>query len=188
MATMLEGFHQIASPAILTIVARRNGEPESAVLKGFTTAMTAMAATIASRSRDRGFLKDLMVVAGETAKAPDALTAIGCVVAVAPSVDTATASGRWLSRLFGHELPSVIDRVAFYAGIRRSSAVSILSAVAPLVLTYFGRLMRKEHVTISDLAMRLRKERAHAVASLPRDFDLLHLTAISGETQPRHRA
>jgi hypothetical protein len=56
------------------------------------------------------------------------------------------------------------------------------------VLTYFGRLMRKEHVTISDLAMRLRKERAHAVASLPRDFDLLHLTAVSGETQPRHRA
>ena len=189
---MLEGFREIASPAIIALVARRNRETESAVLKGFKTAISAMAATIASRSDDHGFMKDLIVVAGETAKAPDPLTAIGCVPSCSSDINTAPASGRWLSRLFNRELPSVIDGIAATADLRRTSAVSILSVVAPLVLTHVGRLMRKDHLHASGLTARLHREQAHFLAALPREFARMESfgpgigRARTPHTRPRH--
>jgi uncharacterized protein DUF937 len=167
---MLEGFRKIPPPAILSLVARRNREAETAALKAFAISTSAIAATMASRADDHGFIKDLMTVATDTARAPDPLTAIGSLASCPLSVDTATASGRWLSRLFDHELPSVIERIATDAGVRRSSAVSILSVVAPLVLTHVGRLMRRDNLHASGLSARLRRDEPQFRADLPRDF------------------
>ena len=182
---MLQGFRKIPTPAILSLVARRNLESEATVLNAFSIATSAIGATMASRSGDHGFIKDLMSVASETARAPDALTAIGCVASYSTTVDTATTAGRWLSRLFDHDLPWVIDRIAVDAGVRRSSAVSILSAVAPLVLSHVGRLMRGENLHASGVSARLRRDEPQFLAALPREFVALNYSgAHAGQVRP----
>jgi flagellar motor protein MotB len=92
------------------------------------------------------------------------------------SDETALASGSgiggWLSGLWsGGGLSAITNAVARYAGVRASSASSLLSLGGPLVLGYLGRLMRSDNLDASKLAQRLQAERGNLTAALPAGFN-----------------
>ena len=69
----------------------------------------------------------------------------------AMSDDTALESGSgiggWLSGLWsGGSASAITNAIARYAGVRASSASSLLSLGGPLVLGYLGRLMRSDNL------------------------------------------
>jgi len=161
MASMLENIQGLLTPAILSRVTGQTGESESAVMKGFGAAIPAIAAMIANRSDDRGFMKQVADLATRTAADPDAIT---------PAAATTTEG--WLSSLFGNNLSGLTGSVARYAGIRGSTATSVLSIGASLVLTYLGRRMRSDSLSATELAEQLRGQRSQLAAALPAGFEV----------------
>jgi OmpA-OmpF porin, OOP family len=172
MASMLDSFRELASPAILAILTRQTNESESAIARGFSAAIPAIAATIANRSDDHDFMKNLTDLASRSAADPDPLKGIGRIASAATGIDTTTPTGNWLSSLFGQNLSGMVDNLASYAGIRGSSAGSILSVCAPLVLGYLGRLMRSENLSTAALADRLRGQRNQLASAVPLGFEM----------------
>ena len=172
MASMLDSFRELATPAILSIVTRQTNESESAVTRAFGAAIPAIAATIANRSDDHDFMKSLTDVATRAAADSDPLKGIGRIASAATGLDTTTPTGSWLSGLFGQNLSGMIDNLANYAGIRGSSAGSILSVCAPLVLGYLGRLMRSENLSTAALTDRLRAQRNQLASAVPLGFEM----------------
>ena len=171
MASMLDSLRELASPAILSILTRQTNEPESAISRAFSAAIPAMAATIANRSDDQGFMKELTDLATRTASDPDPLKTITRIASSgATGIDTTTPTGGFLSSLFGHNLSGMVDSLSNYAGIRGSSAASILSVAAPLVIGYIGRMMRSDNLTTAGLADRLRGHRNQLASAVPLGF------------------
>jgi OmpA-OmpF porin, OOP family len=172
MASMLDSFRELASPAILSIVTRQTGESESAIARGFSAAIPALAATIANRSDDHDFMKNLTDLASKAASDPDPLKGISRIASAATGIDTTTPTGGWLSSLFGSNLSGMIDSLGNYAGIRGSSAASILSVCAPLILGYLGRMMRSENLSTAALGERLRAQRNQLASAVPLGFEM----------------
>ena len=57
MATIIDGLRDLVSPAILSALSRQTGESESAVSRGLSAAIPAIASTVAGRADDQGFVK-----------------------------------------------------------------------------------------------------------------------------------
>jgi outer membrane protein OmpA-like peptidoglycan-associated protein len=169
---MLDSLRELASPAILSILTRQTNEPESAIARGFGAAIPAMAATIANRSDDHNFMKELTDLATSAATDSDPLKGVSRIASSTTGIDTTTPTGGFLSNLFGHNLSGMVDSIANYAGVRGSSAASILSVCAPLVLGYIGRLMRSENLTTAGLADRLRGQRNQLASAVPLGFEM----------------
>lgn len=173
MASMLDSLRELASPAILSIVTRQTNESESAVSRAFSAAIPAIAATIANRCDDGSFMKEIADLASRTASDPDPLKTVTRIASQGgTAVDTATPTGGFLSSLFGHNLASMGDSLANYAGLRSSSASTILSVAAPLVLGYLGRMMRSDNLTTAGLADRLRGMRNQLASAVPIGFEM----------------
>jgi OmpA-OmpF porin, OOP family len=190
MATMIDSLRDLVSPAILSALSRQTGESESRVTSGLSAAIPAIASTIAGRADDRGFVKDLLHLATTTAAGPHPLEAISVLAASPTGIDTTNPIGidttnpykGWLSGLFGHNLSGVTDSIARYAGISGTSATSLLSIAAALVLAYIGRLVRSDNLTVADLADVLRGQRARLASSLPTGFKMPEVFSAPYET------
>jgi OOP family OmpA-OmpF porin len=172
MPSMSDVLRELVSPTMLSTLAQQTGESQSDISRGFSAAIPTIASAIANRSDDHGFVRDLAAVATRTAAAPDPLAAIGGLVSSTSAIDTSTRTGGWLSSLFGRNLSAVTDSVARYSGLRGSSAASIISICAPLVLGYIGRLIRSDNLTVSDLGDRLREQRAQLASAVPAGFEM----------------
>ena len=173
MASMLDSLRELASPAILSIVTRQTNESESAVSRAFSAAIPAIAATIANRCDDSSFMKEVADLASRTASDPDPLKSVTRIASQGGiGVDTVTPTGGFLSNLFGNSLSSMTDSISNYAGLRSSSAASILSVAASLVLGYLGRMMRSDNLTTAGLADRLRGMRNQLASAVPIGFEM----------------
>ncbi len=193
MASMLDNIQALVTPAILSRLTGQTGESESAVVKGFGAAIPAMLSTIAGRSDDHGFFRQLADLATSTAADPDALRRSAVMPSTPSGIDTTTPIGGWLSGLFGHNLSGVTDAIGRYAGIRGSSAGSLLTMAAPLVLGYLGRLMRSDNLSATGLAERLRSEGSQFASALPYGFEMPRIfrapvEAVHAVEEPRRVA
>jgi len=154
-------------------VTRQTNESESAVSRAFSAAIPAIAATIANRCDDGSFMKEVADLASRTAADPDPLKSVTRIASQGGvGVDTTTPTGGFLSSLFGHNLSSMTDNLSNYAGIRSSSAASILSVAGSLVLGYLGRMMRSDNLTTAGLADRLRGSRNQLASAVPVGFEM----------------
>jgi outer membrane protein OmpA-like peptidoglycan-associated protein len=83
-------------------------------------------------------------------------------------------------------MTSTAKAVADYAGITRSSSSSLFALAAPIVLGYFGRLMRSDHLDANGLATRLQGERLALAGAIPTGLGaLLPSFAGIGDTTSR---
>src|SRR5687767_4362022 len=170
MATsMLAGVEEFLTPSFLSRVSSQTGESEAAVSKGFSAIVPTLLASIADRSSDSSFMSRLVSLATNTASDTDY---------VAPPSNTPVESGSgiggWLSSMWsGGSASAITNAVARYAGVRASSASSLLSLGVPLVLGYLGRLMRSDNLDASTLAQRLQTERGALTAAMPAGFNAL---------------
>jgi OOP family OmpA-OmpF porin len=172
MPSISDVLRELVSPTMLLTLAQQTGESQSDLSRGFSAAIPTISSAIANRSDDHGFVRDLAALATRTAAAPDPLATIGGLVSPTAAIDTRTRTGGWLSSLFGRNLSAVTDSVARYSGLRGSSAASIISICAPLVLGYIGRMIRSDNLTVSDLADRMRGQRAQLAAAVPTGFEM----------------
>jgi OmpA-OmpF porin, OOP family len=172
MASMLENIQSLLTPEILSRVTGQTGESEFAVMKGFGAVVPTIMGMIANRVGDRGFMNDMADLATSTAADPSAIASAAGMAFSTTGEGTMTDTDNWLSSLFGRNLSGLADSVSRYAGIRGSSAATLLSVGAPLVLTYLGRLLRRHNFDAAELGDELRGMRSEIAAALPPGFDL----------------
>ena len=172
MASMLENIQRLLTPEILSRVTSQTRESESAVLKGFGAVVPTIVGMIANRVGDRGFMNDMADLATSTAATPNAIPSAAGMAFSTTGEGTMTDTDSWLSNLFGRNLSGLADSVSRYAGIRGSSAATLLSVGAPLVLTFLGRQLRRHNFNAAELGDELRGMRSEIAAALPPGFDL----------------
>ena len=171
MAPLLAELRKLVTPELTSELSHHTQEPEAAVSRAYDAAMPALAATIANRSSDRGFMNQLVDLATSASAGSD-LVNRAMRLASSPAIDTASAAGGWISSLFGENLSGVTRNLARYAGIRESSASSLLMTCAPIVLGFIGRLMRTDNLSAAGLAERLQREQSQIAAALPAGFEI----------------
>jgi OOP family OmpA-OmpF porin len=173
MTSILNGVQEFVTPSFLSRVSTQTGESEAAVSKGLAAVLPTLLAGIANRSGDSGFMSQLANLATNAASDPDALTRSSTAITADGTIDPRTTTGGWLSALSGGSLSTLTNAIARYSGVRASSASSLLTYGAPLVLGYLGNLMRSDHLDASKLAKRLQAERGSITAALPSGFAAL---------------
>src|SRR4030095_8073321 len=173
--SMLAGVQEFLTPSFLSRVSSQTGESEAAISKGFTALVPTLLASIADRSSDRGCTSRLVTLATTTASDPDYVAPPSVSqLSQNATVDSGSGIGGWVSSLWsGGGASAITNAVARYAGVRASSASSLLSLGAPLVLGYLGRLMRSDNLDASKLAQRLQAERGALTAAMPAGFTVL---------------
>lgn len=170
MASMLDNIRELITPSVISRTAALTGDSDSALTTGLSATIPVILATLAKRSDDSGFMTQLSRLATGAADADPLTAAKAFMSPTTTGIDTTTPMGGWLSSLFGHNVSSVTDAVARYAGLRSSSAAQLLSIGSSLVLGYLGRLMRSDRLDATGLANRLRREQADYVAAVPHGF------------------
>ena len=166
MSSMLDAVRDLVTPDLVARMSAHTGDSEASVSKGFGAAIPLLFSSLAGRADDRSFMSQLTGIAADTAGNADALR-LPQALTGASGADTRTATGRWLSSLFGSDLGGVIDGIARYAGIGRGSSTSVLSMAAPIVLGYLGRLMRSDNLGEAGLADLLRSQSPAFASAVP---------------------
>src|SRR5688572_15226245 len=194
--SMLAGVQEFLTPSFLSRVSTQTGESEAAISKGFTAVVPALLASIADRSTDTGFMSRLVSLATNTASEGDFLTRSPKAVSEDTALESGSGVGGWLSGLWsGGSASAITNAIARYAGVRASSASSLLSLGGPLVLGYLGRLMRSDNLDAPKLAQRLQAERGALAAAMPAGFNALlpsaslatgHVRQVSDDDIPRN--
>ena len=181
--SMLAGVQEFLTPTFLSRVSSQTGESEDAVSKGFTALVPTLLASIADRSSDSSFMSRLVSLATNTASDTDYVAGPSrSQMSQDPTVESGSGIGGWLSGLWsGGGVSAISNAVARYAGLRASSASSLLSLGGPLVLGYLGRLMRSDNLDASRLAQRLQAERGALTAAMPAGFNALLPSASAGD-------
>jgi OmpA-OmpF porin, OOP family len=184
--SMLAGVQEFLTPSFLSRVSTQTGESEAAISKGFTAVVPTLLASIADRSTDTGFMSRLVTLASNTASEGDFLTRTPKAVSEDTALESGSGIGGWLSGLWsGGSAPAIANAIARFAGLRASSASSLLSLGAPLVLGYLGRLMRSDNLDGPKLAQRLQAERGTLASALPAGFTALLPSASLPTAQVR---
>jgi hypothetical protein len=153
MTSMLDGVSDLVTPALVSNASARTGESEDAVVKGLALAASALFTSLADRCSDDHFMRRFASLAADTgtdsgSERPE--RSGGC---------PAITLDEWIVGEQGDGVSSAADGIARRAGIERSSAVSLLSIAAPLVLGHLGRALRSGALEVSGLTARLRFER-----------------------------
>lgn len=88
-----------------------------------------------------------------------------------------------VSNLFGDKLRSIANAIAGFAGIKQSSASSLLNTVAPAALGVLGNHTAENHLSASGLASLLSSQKDSILAAIPSGLNIagaLGLGSLAG--------
>jgi len=165
---LLNSLTALLTPDIIRKAASVLGEAEPAVSKGATAAFPLLLASIAHRSNDADFGSTLFNLVRDPGNDVNLLGNVGSLFGPdASSHPMMALGGRLLAALFGNNLGPVRDGLAGHAGVRQSSAGSILNFAAPLVLAVLGKAVRSGNLNLASLMSLITGQKSSYTAALP---------------------
>src|SRR5262249_12449592 len=146
MATILDTVRGLVTPDVTARPASLLGESESGVSRGLGAAITAVLSALLGKTSDSGAMRQIMSLltdpsldAGLTRNIPGMLSAGG--LAKSPTTDLGS---RFLSAIFGDRLGPVASALAENAGVKSSTASTLLGMAAPLGMSVLGDRGRRQ--------------------------------------------
>ena len=176
MATILDTVRDLLTPEVTARAASLLGEPESGVSRGLSAAIPALLSGLLAKSGDPSLMQRIMSLLTDPGLDPNLGRSIGSMLTTGGLAQTpATDLGqRFLSMIFGDRLAPVASALAEYAGLRSSTASSLLGMAGPLVMSVLGDRVRKDGLDARGLTSLLTSQRDGILAAAP--------TALSGLT------
>ncbi len=179
-ASILETLTRSLGPSVLARAGELYGESGSAINKGLTAAVAAVMAPLVTRAADPQFTRDLFNIVRDAPAEVALLDEPDKVFTRAiPAVEEAGPFARLRSLLFGKNTQNISSAIASAAGIKSTTASSLLALALPTVLGYLSRLVRRENLDPVAFGRRLAAERAPLAAMLPASLSSL-LSAGTG--------
>jgi outer membrane protein OmpA-like peptidoglycan-associated protein len=167
MATLIQTVMDALTPDILAKLASLSGESSASAGKGIGAAVAALFAGAARQSSTPGGAGALLGLVTQATANGNPLDNVGSQIGDDALRATALGQGQSLaSSLLGGNTGGVSDAVAAHAGVKPSSAASMLALAAPLVLGALGRAAGPDP-TSAGLQSLLASERTGILAALP---------------------
>lgn len=176
-ATLLDSFRNLLTPDTISSVATRFGESESSTSRGLLGGFGAIMLGLLNRTSDAGAMRDIHGLVTQAATDSDGPAEGGLASLLGGGTAGLGALGsRLLSMVFGGNSAAVSDAVGRTSGIKSSTAATLLSTLAPVVLGLLGRKVRNEGLSADGLTALLTNEadsiRSAAPAGLASLFGL----------------
>lgn len=151
--SLLESLSDLASPSVVAKVASLFGESEGAIAKGLGAAFPAILSGIATKSSNADFATRLFQLVTDKTNDGSALTNVAgsLLGGSGHSSPLANLGATLLSSVFGDKANGLVMALGEFAGLKGSSASSLLSLAAPLVMGVLGNKVRTEGLSASGL-------------------------------------
>src|SRR5262245_2850164 len=167
-ANLIDSLKGLITPDLLTLISSRSGESESSVSKGLNAALPLIMGALLQKSNDESTMSQIMSLLTSRANTADVLANPKALLGSDPSSTAHTDLGSsLLSTLFGSQLGSVTSALGEHAGLRSSSASSIMTLAASLITASLGDRVRREGLSSSGLMSWLGGQRDFIARMLP---------------------
>ena len=166
-ASLLDSLTALITPDLASRAASMLGESDSSIRKGLGGALPVMLTGLASRAGDPGFAGSLFDLVRSPANDDNVLNDVGGLLGSGTSSPMMGLGGKLVSMLFGGNTTNLASALAGYAGVKSSTASTLLNLAAPLVLAVLGRRTRSDNLNASSLASLLLSQKDSFAAALP---------------------
>jgi outer membrane protein OmpA-like peptidoglycan-associated protein len=158
--SITEILNRLVSTELAAVSAQIVGEKSDAAARGLASAVTSLLHGLEDKSSDARAMEIVADLANAVTRDPAGLDDVkGLLAGGAPTSTAAVAGNRLLGLLFGAEQSSLVDLIAHVSGLRLTSAASLLSLAAPMVLAAIGRRLGGGALTGPALAGLIGQER-----------------------------
>jgi len=165
---LLAGLSGLLTPDLIGKAASLLGDSEPAVSKGMSAVFPVLLGSLANRASDPAFASTLSNLVRDPANDGSLLGNAASLLSPSAASSPMTAlGGKFLSTLFGNNLGSLGGSLAGYSGVKPSSASSMLSFAAPLVLSMLGKTVKSGNLNVGSLASLLTGQKSAYAAALP---------------------
>jgi outer membrane protein OmpA-like peptidoglycan-associated protein len=165
---LLASVKDLLTPDLIGKAASMLGDPEPAVSKGMSAVFPVLLGSLANRSSDAGFASTLYNLVRDPANDGSLLGNVGSLLAPgAASSPMGALGGKLLGALFGNNLGNLASSLGGYAGVKPSSASSMFSFAAPLVLSLLGKAVKSGNLSLSSLVSLLTGQKSTYAAAVP---------------------
>ena len=166
--SILDAITRSLSPDLATHAASQLGESPTAVTAGLGAAVPALLAGVLDKGRNPTALRAIFDLIRDPANDGSALSDPGLLSSqLVGGTSLSTLVSRFLEAIFGARSGAVTGTIAESAGLQRSSASSLLSLAAPIVLGVIGDRVKRDGLGAAGLLGLLGKDRDRIIASAP---------------------
>jgi outer membrane protein OmpA-like peptidoglycan-associated protein len=142
------------------------GESEQSVSRGVQSSIAAVLGGLASKSEDPIALGKIVDLG--TKVLPGDITWSSVANSISnPSSPLMSGGKRLLSALFGSSENVVTSAISGESGLRSNVTSTMMAMAAPMVMSFLGKRMRDEGMSMAGLGSLLQRERATIRAALP---------------------
>ena len=169
--TLIETFDGFLTPDLVGKMASVTGESSSSISKAISAAGSLVLGGLVERADEPAKMSQIMslLTSPNSTNALDnlnSLVAAGLVTAGPAKSPIMEAGANFLSSIFGTRQIAVAAALSQYAGIKSTSASSLLGWVAPIVMGLLGDRVRKDGLSVASLSNWLASQRGQ-LTSLP---------------------
>jgi outer membrane protein OmpA-like peptidoglycan-associated protein len=167
MAMLIDAVRAVITPDVVRGASQTIGEDPTAVQNTLNTAVPSVLAGALGQSSTLSGAERLRTMITD-GRFGDAAGGVSRLIGGGPGADTALRSGEGVvSSLFGNRADRVYDALANAGGVRRNSASTLLSMVAPIVMSVLARKIASGNLDARGLMNMLSGERDAILRGLP---------------------
>jgi outer membrane protein OmpA-like peptidoglycan-associated protein len=164
----IDGLRALITPDVVAKASSAFGESEASVTRGLGAALPMVFGALATKASDRSLISRVLDLAKDPAAEGGVLGNIANLIGPgAAGTPGASLGSRFMSMLFGSNMDSLGRTLSSFAGVRPSTAASMLSLAGPLALGYLGRTVRKEGLDASSLSNLLQGQKSAIMRLVP---------------------
>ncbi len=165
--SLLETLGSLITPQIVGSLASRLGESEGAVQKGLQSGAVSLLGALASKASDEGFLGQILGLLTSGAGGTNLLGSLPSLAGGQPNAAVTGLGSKFMGMVLGGNETVVTDAVGRAAGLKSSSASSLLSMAAPLVMGLLSQKVTQGGLNAASFGKLLTSEAPSLMGLLP---------------------
>jgi len=168
MATnLLDSLKGLITPDLLSKAAGMLGESEGATSKALGAVFPTVLSGLLNKAQDAGAMSKIFGLLTDKANDGSILKNVGGLLGADAKEPINALGTNFLSSLFGDKISSLAGMIGNVAGIKNTSASSILSMAGPLVMGVLGDVIKKNGLNLSGLIKFLASQKDSIIAAAP---------------------
>ncbi len=168
MATnLLDSLKGLITPDLLSKASGMLGESEGATSKALGAVFPTVLGGLLNKIQDTGAMGQILGLLKEKSNDGSILSNVGGLLSGSSQEPMNALGGRFLSSIFGDKIGSIAGMLGNFAGIKISSASSLLSMAGPLVMGVLGDQIRKGGLNLAGLTNLLMGQKDSIINAAP---------------------
>lgn len=167
---LLDSINGIFNNDVIRKVASFLGESESGISRAVNAGIPSMLSGIMSSSTSDGGVNLLNL--SKQASNSGILNNLSGAFSSNDQSNLLNSGNNFLSGLFGNKTGGLTNVISNFAGIRSSSAKSILAVIAPIILSFIGRQASSNNLSASGILNWLTGQKSQIANALPSGLNL----------------